>query len=174
MELDSNISEAWLNGSGTVLAVVGAEDSSVASRSDSVKAILKKKGVKATELEHEAHENALKRFVAGTGWYHGAEVDRLSHQEAEIIAARIIRLVEKEVELSNETAKSLKADLAAVFKRRFTRDPKKPEQTTERQRVNDLVKVAKLHLDEDGIAALKKAAAKCYRPLAGEKYEAIK
>ncbi len=157
-----------------MLAVVGAENSSADTRAGSVKAVLRKKGVKATELESDAHEKALKSFVSRTGWYHGVEVDRLSHQEAAIIAARILRLIQEDIELSNETAKALETDVADVFKRRFTRDPKNPEQTTENQRGEELLTVANLYLDKNGIAAFKKAAAKCYRPLAGENYDAIK
>ncbi|MBI4657582.1 MAG: hypothetical protein HY735_01825 [Verrucomicrobia bacterium] len=42
LERDSNITEAWLNGAGTVLAVVGAESSTRESRVKTVQSLLEK------------------------------------------------------------------------------------------------------------------------------------
>ena len=141
------------------------------SRAKSVQSVLKKKGIATTELDGKAREKELKSFLSGDTWYHGVEVDRLSKQEAQIIAARLVRRIAIEVALSDEKTKALEKGFADVFKRRFTRNPDKPGRTTEKQRSEELLKVAHGHLDENGITAFQKAIEKRYRPQPGEKYE---
>ena len=153
------------------MAVVGTESSSRQARAKTVQSVLKKKGLTPTELDDKAREKELKSFLSGDAWYHGVEVDRLSKQEAEIIAARLVRRTQADTELSDEKAKALEAELMKVFKRRFTLNPDKPERTTRKQREEQLLKVARQHLDEKGIAAFQKANAKRWRPQPGEKYE---
>jgi hypothetical protein len=53
LEREPIITEAWLNGTGTVLAVVGAEGSTRDSRSKAIQTILEKNGVTGTELDGE-------------------------------------------------------------------------------------------------------------------------
>jgi hypothetical protein len=87
LQRQPGIAEAWLKGTGTVLAVVGT-DSNPESRVKTVQSTLQKNGVVATELNGENRELELKSFVSRYEWYHGSEVDSLTKCEAEIIAAR--------------------------------------------------------------------------------------
>jgi len=108
------IAEAWLKGTGTVLAVV-ATNSDPESRLKTVRSILEKDGVVATELNGENRELELKSFVSRHEWYHGSEVDSLTKREAEIIAARLARRVQAKVALSAEGAKALETGLTQAF-----------------------------------------------------------
>ena len=124
-------------------------------------------------MEGESRNKALESLlVSQSAWYRGVEVDRLSKQEAEIIGGRLVRLIQEEVELSSRTAKVLGASFADVFKQRFIRDPINTERKTSARQSEALLKVARQHLDELGIAAFQKAVSKRYRPQPGEKHEA--
>jgi len=169
LERDSIITEAWLNKAGTVLAVVGAEHSTPESRIKAIQSVLEKRDVTATGLKGVARDTALKDFKSRSGWYRGGEVDQLSKQEAGIIAARLLRRLQTKVSLSDEKAKALDAAFTDVFKKRFTGNPDKSKQTSLDQRNDELLKVAREHLDEKGIEALKEAVASGLRPVANEK-----
>ena len=108
------VAEAWLKGTGTVLAVVG-KDSNPGSLAKTVQSILEENGVTATELNGENRGIELKSFVSGHDWYRGGEVDSLTKREAGIIAARLARRVQAKVALSAEAAKALKTDLTHAF-----------------------------------------------------------
>src|SRR6266566_7741604 len=81
LELEQNpsVSEAWLNRQGTAVAVVWNPDAKRKVRRDAEKTL--KEG-KASKLSGEARTNTLADFESGKGWYRGAEVDRLSEEEA--------------------------------------------------------------------------------------------
>jgi hypothetical protein len=169
LEKDSTISEAWLNSAGTVLAVVGAESSSRESRAKAVHQLLEKKSATATELNTESREQQLKSFLSGAGWYRGAEVDNLSKQEAGIIADRLVGRIRAKVAMPDDQAKALATGLADVYKRRFTGGADNSKQTSEQQKKDELLKVAREHLDEKGVAAFQEAIAKGYQPGPNEK-----
>src|SRR6267142_1240885 len=81
LELEQNpgVSEAWLNRQGTAVAVVWKEDAKRKARRNAEKTL--KEG-KASKLSGEARTKTLADFESGKGWYRGAEVDRLSEDEA--------------------------------------------------------------------------------------------
>ena len=72
LEREPMITEAWLNETGTVLAVVGKEGSIRESRSETVQSILEVSRVTAVELQGEAREIQFKSYVSGKDWYRGA------------------------------------------------------------------------------------------------------
>ena len=160
LQRQPSIAEAWLNASGTVLAVVGTECSTRESRVKTVQSILGKNGMSATELTGEDSDVELKDFASRHDWYHGSEVDSLTKQEAAIIAARWVRRVQRKVTLSEANAKALETELAQVISDGViaNADVEKPEFAQE------LTKVARKNLDEKGVAAFQEAMAKGYRP----------
>jgi hypothetical protein len=165
LENDSSIAEAWLNGTGASLAVVGKENSSRESRAQAVKTQLESVFEKnsASELQGEARDQELKSFLSGNGWYRGAQVDTLSEMEAGIIAARLLRRVQARMKLSDETARTFEIALIEAFKRHNIRAPGQPA-PTQKSRHDDLLKVAREHLDEKGVVAFLHSIADGYRP----------
>jgi len=119
LEDEPAITQAWLNGTGTVLAVVWAENHGQETRTKAVQAVFEKNGLTATELDGEARDTELKSFVSGDAWYHGTDVDNLSKQEARTIAARLVRRVHAKVALSQEQAKTLETGLAQAFMKAY-------------------------------------------------------
>src|SRR5215469_4937903 len=83
-------SEAWLNRAGTIIAVVWSAQSTPGQRSKALKSILKQAEIEAKELTGDARHQALNSFSQKTGWYRGADVDRLSEEEAGVIAGRLV------------------------------------------------------------------------------------
>ncbi|MGD9925159.1 MAG: hypothetical protein AB7V13_27490 [Pseudorhodoplanes sp.] len=178
LERDPNISEAWINRAGSVLAVVGSRNSSHESRAKTVESLLEdifEKKV-ATEIVGEAREKELINFLSGDGWYRGVQADNLSREEADIIAARLVRRIQARVALPEPKAKTLEKGFAEVFKRQFIRDPgqprpvsQKPDSVREKQRNEDLLKVAREHLDGAEVTAFQEVIARGHRPEPGEK-----
>jgi|SRR5579859_4190495 len=122
LELEHNgaASEAWLNRAGTVLAVVWPEQSPPGRRSQALEAALKARQLSAKELAGDARQTALKDFQSGAGWYRGADVDRLSEEEAGIIAARLTARIREKVTVTDEQARTLQTEFTSALKQKLT------------------------------------------------------
>lgn len=171
LEGDTHISEAWLSGTGTKLAVVGTENSTRESRTMTVVALFESVFGRdgATELQGEARERELKSFLSGDSWYRGAQVDSLSKMEAGIIAARLLRRLQARATLSDATARALEIAFIEAFKRRFIPSPDQARPAVGSRFEDDLMTAARKHLDEKGIAAFQQSIAKGYRPEPNER-----
>src|ERR671918_499108 len=116
LERDPAVEQAWLNRAGTLIAVVwksrphGQAQQDLASRLRSAGCCAKDAAI--SEVQGEARDQALKEFQSGHGWYRGAEVDRLSEEEAGIIAARLVRRVEAKTTLPEIKTERLRRVLA--------------------------------------------------------------
>jgi hypothetical protein len=104
LEKQPGVLEAWLNRAGTIIAVVWKPATNAETRHN-VAAELKED--RATELQGDSRDKAVQDFLSGKGWYHGADVDRLSEEEAGIIAARFVRRLEARTTLAKEKATRL-------------------------------------------------------------------
>ena len=91
-------------------------------------------------------------------------MDRLSEEEAGIISARLVRRIQAKVAVSDEKAKTLRAEFADVFKRRFTGTQDENEPNVEER----LLSILGSHLDEKDVALLKETLPRSLRPLPGE------
>jgi hypothetical protein len=165
LEREPAITQAWLNGTGTVLAVVWAGNDGQETRRKAVQAVFEKNGLTATELDGEARDTELKNFLSTDPWYRGAEVDTLSKQEAATVAARLVRRVQAKVEVSAQTAKTLGIGLTRAIIKAYNdgfvgQADKRPAFAQE------LLKVARTNLDEKAVAAFQEACAKGYLPQA--------
>src|SRR5207245_1694353 len=82
---------------------------------------------KASKLSGDAQAKALADFESGKGWYRGAEVDRLSEEEAGVIAARWVRRVQAKTTLTEEKATGLRGALAERLKKCLAGKASMPE-----------------------------------------------
>ena len=170
LERTSSVGEAWLNRRGTLMAIVWMAASTPDARAAALKSFLEKKhDLELQELSGEVRDSTLKSFLVGTGWYRGAAVDRLSEEEAVVIAARLVRRIEARTSLSAGQVKALQLAFASVFKGSFIDGSTQPGQTRQNQIENGLLNAGRKHLDEIGVAALQQAVAPGYRPLSNEK-----
>jgi len=161
LEKEPGVLEAWLNRAGTRIAVVWKPESNVATRRKIV-ADLKEDDV--IELDGKPRDEAVKDFVSGKGWYRGADVDRLSEEEAGIIASRWVRRVQAKTELSKDKAEGLQRALADSLRKDLT-----GESARQNQKPPLLEDVARAYLDQDQIKILSETIEKGVRPLPNEK-----
>ena len=154
MELEENpaVSEAWLNRQGTVMAVVWKSNAERKARKEAEKLL---KAEKASRLRGKELAKAIKEFESKHGWYRGAEVDRLSEEEAGIIATRWVRRLQTKSTLSEERAEGLRATLTEELKKYLTGKAAMPE--SEEAQMLELRRIASPFLDEEQLAMLKEA-----------------
>ncbi len=145
LETEPGVLEAWLNRAGTRIAVVWKPESNAEARR---KVVAELKEDHAIELDGKPRDEAVTDFLTGKGWYHGADVDRLSEEEADIIAARLVRWV--------QAKSALTKDKAAGLQRAFT-DTLRKDLTGKSVGPNRLEDVAGDYLDQGQIKILKEA-----------------
>ena len=143
LEQQPGVLEAWLNRAGTRIAVVWKPQSNSDLRS---KVVAELKEDHATELEGKSRDQDLKSFQSGKGWYHGADVDRLSEEEADVIAARLVRWVQAKTALPKEKAELLQRALDDTLRKDLTGG--------KHRRIEE---VARDYLNEDELKVLRQA-----------------
>jgi hypothetical protein len=145
LEKQTGVAEAWLNRAGTIIAVVWKPDANAQARSN-VAAELKED--RATEMEGTSRDRAVKGFLSGKDWYHAADVDRLSEEEADIIAARLVRSVQAKSPIAKDKAEGLQRVFSDALRKDLTGKCTGP---------NHLTDIARQYLDQDQIKILKEA-----------------
>jgi hypothetical protein len=159
LEDQPGVREAWLNRQGTLVALVWEAATSRRQVLDAGRLT----GGKA--LSRAADAQARADFIARTNnWHRAAEVDRLSEEEAEIIAARLVRRAGAWTPLPKDTATSLHRLIADTIRRGFLDPENNPREQLEaraKERAREL-------LNEEQFAAFGQAYAAGLRPLANE------
>src|SRR5437660_8975968 len=145
LEEQPGVLEAWLNRAGTRIAVVWKPESDASTRS---KVVAELKEDRAIELDGKSRDEAVKDFLSGQGWYRGADVDRLSEEEADIIAARLVRRVQAKTALPKDKAEGLQHAFSDTLRKDLTGKSTGP---------NRLEDVAREYLDQEQIKILKDA-----------------
>ena len=168
LEGERSVREAWLNRQGTVLAVVWAGLSENGAGTELVMSIFHKRGLKATELDGGDLRQAIATFKSGHGWHRAMEVDRLSEEEAVVIAARLVRRLSGKVKLTRDQANRLTEALSEACVVILTN----AAPTTVSERLDEISLavrvVGRKLLDDSGLAALEEVVALGHRPLPGE------
>jgi hypothetical protein len=160
LERQPAVREAWLNRAGTTIAVVWTPEADAGARHN-VTAELNEDH--ATELQGESRDDAVKDFLSGKGWYRGADVDRLSEEEAGIIAARFVRRVQAKTVLAKDKAEELERALTDAIRKQLTGNCSAPGE--KQQSIED---VAGKYLDQKQLKIFKEACEKGARPLPNE------
>lgn len=159
LEQQPGVREAWLNRAGTLIAIVWE---AATSRRQVLNAG-RLAGGKA--LSPAADAQARADFSSRTNnWHRSPDVDRLSEEEAEIIAVRLVRRTEAKTPLTKETATALRELIAETTRRGFLDPENNPREQLEaraRERAREL-------LNEQQLAAFEQAYAAGLRPLQNE------
>jgi len=149
LERQPGVLEAWLNRAGTIIAVVWKAESDAETRSKVATGL---KEDRAIELQGDSRDKTVQDFLSGKGWYHGADVDRLSEEEADIIAARLVRWVQAKSSLAKEKAEGLQRAFAETLRKDLTGEYARLNQKPRR-----LGDIARDYLNEEQIKILKQA-----------------
>lgn len=114
VELEKNpaVKEAWLNRPGTVIAIVWKDK----PQTEIAKPIFDQNAIAYTELTEKEAISYKQSFGEENLWYRGADVDKLSKEEATIIAESAVKFAIKNKLITQTEAKSIKADVEAYFK----------------------------------------------------------
>ena len=145
LERQAGVLEAWLNRAGTIIAVVWKPESNAETRRNVATEL---KEDHAVEMQGKSRDEAVKDFLSGKGWYRGADVDRLSEEEAGIIAARLVRWVRAKTALAKDKAEGLQ---------RAVEDTLREDLTGKSTGPNRLEDVAREYLDQGQIKIFKEA-----------------
>jgi len=120
LEKKNTIQEAWLNHVGTTLAIVWKQETNADSRSAEIRSVADDRGISLHELRGEQRDKDLKSFTSGKGWYRGDEVDRLSDEEAAIIADRLIRRAALKAPTITDKTAALKTAITNLIREQLT------------------------------------------------------
>jgi hypothetical protein len=159
LEQQPGVLEAWLNRAGTRIAVVWKPESDASTRS---KVVAELKEDRAIELDGKSRDEAVKDFLSGKGWYRGADVDRLSEEEADVIAARLVRRVQAKTALAKDKAEGLQRALADAYRQRLT------NKISREQELSRFQDIGREYLEKDQMAILKEAIESGVLPLPNE------
>jgi hypothetical protein len=153
LETSGVASEAWLNRAGTIMAVVWSVQSTPGQRSKALKSILKQAQIEAKELTGEARHQALNAFSQKSGWYRGAEVDRLSEEEAGVIAARLVGRIRAKITVSDEKTRVIEQGFTDAIKQKLTGKSSKDDAQAA------MVNICRQNLSEKDVTVLQEAFA---------------
>lgn len=159
LEQQPGVLEAWLNRAGTRIAIVWKPESDASTRR---KVVAELKEDHALELDGKPRDEAVNDFLSGKGWYRGLDVDRLSEEEADVIAARLVRRVQAKTALAKDKAERLQRALADAYRQRLT------NKISREQELSRFQDIGREYLDKDQIAILKEAIESGVLPLPNE------
>ncbi len=159
LEQQPGVLEAWLNRAGTRIAVVWKPESDASARR---KIVADLKEDHAIELDGKPRDEAVNDFLSGKGWYRGADVDRLSEEEADVIAARFVRRVQAQTALAKDKAEGLQRALADAYRQRLT------NKISREQELSRFQDIGREYLAKDQVAILKEAIEAGVLPLPNE------
>jgi hypothetical protein len=170
LDLESKpiVKEAWLDRQGITLAIVWKDGAAAADRTGAVAAIKTRHNLSADELTGAARDAALEDFRSGGGWYRGADVDRLSEEEAGVIANRLVLRVTAKAPTASAKGELLRPIITSVVRDCLVESPDRLSAHCRETFTQDLIAVVRDHLSQPETDALEEAAKAGFRPLAGE------
>jgi hypothetical protein len=155
LEKKAAIQEAWLDHPGTTLAIVWKKSATSDSRAADLRSISEDRRISLEKLAGSERDQAWRSFHSGQQWYRGADVDKLSEEEAMAITERLIRRAAATEPTIAGKAEKLKVDIAQVIRERLTGCDSAECRANYRRKLED---TARRDLTETEFAALMEAA----------------
>jgi len=151
---------------GTTLAIVWKKSATGDARATEIRSIADGRGISLHELTGVHRDESLKSFAARTGWYRGAEVDRLSAEEAAVITDRLILRATRKAPTIADKSGPLRTAMTNVIREQLTRCTS----TQCRQDCHKkIVDIARKNLNDEEFNALMEAEKQGYRPIGDER-----
>lgn len=123
LEKEKVVVEAWLNRSGTIIGVVWSEAANKKEKQAVIDSTFARHELAATKVhDAERRTELLDHFDAEDAWYRGRQVDKLSREEAGIVAERVAGMIENHYPLESELRAKVVASVKTVFEKWFTDD----------------------------------------------------
>lgn len=163
------IREAQLNQAGNLIAAVTTAPARGSESTDAALAVFRRHRVAAEMLRGERLENALSDFASRSGWHHAADVDRLSEEEARIIAARFVARLRAKGVLPKRRAEALETAVAEACAHELIRNPSQSAMARKRRLASAALAAASTRLDAPAYVAFVDAVRLGHRPLPSER-----
>jgi hypothetical protein len=164
LERTSAVAEAWLDHSGETLAVIWANNTPASERTTLLANIGKEHSVQLAHLTGQTRDASLTSFRSRQEWHRGADVDRLSEQEAEVIADRLIHRTINKAPSAKAKMDALRPALTDTIRKQLIDAMPSTEECRER-----LMTAARPNLNENELSAFVSAFELGYRPVGDEK-----
>jgi hypothetical protein len=164
LEHQPGVGEAWLNRAGNLIAVVGTKKGC-----GSALEVLRRHRVRAAPLRGERLGVVLREFACDTEWQRAAEVDRLSEEEARVIARRLAARLRAKTKLPVARTSVLEGAIKAACAHELIHNPTQSAPARKRRLAKAILAAAQRHLDHTLLAAFADVLRDGHRPLAGEK-----
>jgi hypothetical protein len=165
LEKKPSIQEAWLDQAGTTLAIVWKRGAKTETRAAEIQSVAEDRGLSLQELTAERRSEALKSFESRNEWYRGAEVDRLSAEEAGVIVDRLIRRAAAQEPTITEKADALRTTMTNVIREQLIGCTSTQCREDCRKK---LTEIARQNLNDREFRAFMEAEKLGSRPVAGE------
>ncbi len=158
------MNEAWLSQTGEILAIVWKHHTTAAERRSAITAVTEAHHMSMDELKGTSRDDTLKGFRSGIGWHKGADVDRLSAEEARVIAERLLERASAKTPTVNGKLNVVTPVLTEAIRRQLVETCASPADCREA-----LLTAVRPHLNESEIAALGQALDLGFTPVTGER-----
>jgi hypothetical protein len=170
LEAQESVGDAWLNASGTILAIRWKRQSLENERILASAFTGEQCGGAEKLSDPDLRRTLLEALAQGEGWYRAADVDQLSEREAVIIAARLVERLSSKTSIEPEVRDRLTRALGAACERMLTKEtPGTYESRAQRLQAAMLV-AARAHLTDDQYAVFQSSVVVGgHRPLPHER-----
>jgi hypothetical protein len=170
LEARGSIGDAWLNATGTILAVRWERQSLEDERILTSAFTGEQCGCAENLTDPDLRRGLLETLARGQGWYRAAEVDQLSEREAAIIAARMVKRLSGKVALDSEVTDRLTRSLAQACRRMLTTETPGTYESRAQRLQAAMLAAAHVHLTDDQYAVFQRSVAvDGHRPLPRER-----
>ena len=163
------VREAWLNRAGNLIAVARTATGSGREGVNPALAVFRKHRIAVEALRGAESAKALSDFASRSGWYRSADVDRLSDEEARIIAARLVARLCTRAALPELQVNVLEMAVAEACAHELIRNPTQSPAERKRRLASAVLAAARTRLDALAYAAFADAVRLGHRPLSEER-----
>ena len=122
---------AWLNKTGTVVAVKWSTATTESKQTEIINAVSTSHNIELSPVTSTEANNYAKSFPNSSQWFKGKEVDKLSKEEAQIIAKNTIAGYKKDGLVKASFEKQFQADITKIYENLFLSIASYKDLTTE-------------------------------------------
>jgi len=115
LEKQAAISQAWLNRKGTAIAVVWNPTFKKSQRATTANKVFTANHINATEIIGNEYDADLNSFKIPNQWLQGNDVNKLSKEEAGVIASQLIKVYKQKSPLNSFQENGIKNEIQKVF-----------------------------------------------------------
>lgn len=134
VDLEKNndaVQGAWLNKTGTVVAVKWNATTTESKQTEIIHAVSTSNNIELSPVTSTEANNYAKSFPNSSQWFKSKEVDKLSKEEAQIIAKNTIAGYKKEGLVKASFEKQFQADITEIYENLFLSIASYKDLTTE-------------------------------------------